>query len=250
MPDVDADSAAMNVFWSSLSSGDESYVNTANWGDAATQLSYVHHELSAMKGHPETMQYPMSGPLPAMLPKRSQSSSTFSSVLEMARDNLEPRSMPSSSAVTEDAVGFDTTMQLCKDLHEYHHHVSRRASFTPSMHHNIFHEMLRMCTAATEMAPSSPHCPAIALILAAMLQFLELCGLVTARLSGKSSTDIPTVAHLENMFLLKQMDLVLLPIKLFLSEKGHQAGVQKAQSLHREIEAVILNQYPQMSWSD
>jgi hypothetical protein len=52
------------------------------------------------------------------------------------------------------------------------------------------------------------------------------------------------------MFLLKKMDLVLLPTKLFLSERGHHAGVQKAQALHHEIEAVIMNEYPQLAWGD
>ncbi|SMR55849.1 unnamed protein product [Zymoseptoria tritici ST99CH_1A5] len=251
MPDMNnADS--MNVFWSSLSSGDESYVNTASWGDAATQLSYAHHDHSGMNCIPESMQYSLSQPVPGM--QRSDSYSTFGSMPDMSHGSFQSRSIPSSTAATTDNdVSFDTTMQLCKDLHEYRSHVSRRPSFSPSVHHNLFHDMLRMCTAATNMPPqntSGPACPATALVLAAMLQFLDVCGLIISRLSDSSSMSTPASTHLENMFLLRKMDLVLLPTKLFLSDKGHHAGVARAQALHHEIEAVISNEYPQLAWGD
>ena len=247
---MDAD-AVMDVYWSNVGTSLESH-GSNGWVDTSTQLSYVQPDQTTFNGIAETMQYPLSA-----TPKRSQSlsaASTFNGFLDMLQDNstTQPSSALTScsSAVTEDDIGFDSSMQLCRELQEYCHYVSHRPSFTPSVYHNVFHDLLRMCTAASNMPPTAGHCPTAALVLAAMLKFLELCTLIISRLSENPVNSAMGAAHLQNMFLLKKMDLVLLPTKLYLAGKGHQAGVQKAQDLHHQIESTIIKEYPQLAWGD
>jgi hypothetical protein len=272
---IDAD-VAMDAFWSNISSGDESY-NASSWGEPTTlqqmQLSHNHShnsEGSTFGSVPDALQYPTPSSITfpshgmpesdgTMPLSRSQSQShiqsqskplqPFGNFANMMQDGAHQPSVPSSSPDDNAAVEFESTMQLCRDLHEYRHRVSRRPSFAPSVHHHVFHDLLRMCTAATSMPPTAGHCPAVALVLAAMLKFLELCSAIIARLLDDPPA-MTGAAHLETMFLLKKMDLVLLPTKLFLSDKGHHAGVQRAQELHHQIEATLMKEYPQLAWGD
>lgn len=143
--------------------------------------------------------------------------------------------------------GFDSTLQLCKKLDEYCQQVAHPA-FMPSSDHEVFALVSRLCTAETSKGGASSHCPSAALTMAAILKVLELCGLVVAKLSRLTPPPPGSPPHVEHVFLLKKVDLLLLQTKVFLTQAGQQAGVQKALELHEHIESTIQKDYPSVTW--
>ncbi|KAF7187561.1 hypothetical protein HII31_11094 [Pseudocercospora fuligena] len=153
---------------------------------------------------------------------------------------------PSNESMDLEELSFDMALQVCKKLDEYCQYIAQPV-FMPSVDHEVFGVMARICTLAASKAPAASHCPAAALILAAILKVLELCGLIVAKLSRQPPAS-PLGGSMESMFLLKKIDLLLLQTKVFLSQIEHHAGVQKAVELHRHIEHTVQNDYPAMAW--
>lgn len=246
---MDAD-AAMDMYWSTAGASLETH-GSNSWTDDATDLSYMQADASRFGGMAEAMQYPM----PVAPPERSPSLFSFptlnggAGMLQNESTLQTPSSALSCSSgaatattiAAEGDLAFDSSMQLCRELQEYCHYASQRPS---SVHHTIFHHLPRLCTAAMNVPPTAGHCPTAALALAAMLKVLELCSLIIAKLPGSpGDSSSMGAAHLQDMFVMK---MVLRVIKLFLADKGHQAGVQKAQ----ELEATVLGEYPELAWGD
>lgn len=153
---------------------------------------------------------------------------------------------PANESLDLDDLGFDSALQVCKKLDAYCQCIGHPV-FIPSIDHEVFSVMARICTVAASKAPTASHCPAAALILAAILKVLELCGLIVAKLSRQPPPS-PMGGNMESVFLLKKIDLLLLQTKIFLSQIEHHAGVQKAVELHRHIESTLQNDYPTMAW--
>ncbi|EME86738.1 uncharacterized protein MYCFIDRAFT_77440 [Pseudocercospora fijiensis CIRAD86] len=154
---------------------------------------------------------------------------------------------PSNESIDLDDLGFESALQVCKKLDEYCQYIAHPV-FMPSVEHEVFSVMARICTVAASKAPAASHCPAAALILAAILKVLELCGLIVAKLSRQPPASPLGGGSMESMFLLKKIDLLLLQTKVFLAQIEHHAGVQKAVELHRHIETTVQTDYPAMAW--
>lgn len=231
---------------------EQSPIAVPNMDSLDTESTYM--SWNTMEGL-QTDQDPNAMAYTAFHPHSFPESSNFGnpgSFQNMAHFPLTPpaslRTTPFLEGSESDDLGFDSALQICKKLDECCHQIGNW-SFLPSSSHEVFTLVSKVCTALATRGIANGPCPATALFVAAMLRFLELCSLIVQQLSASPlSTSSASADHVEHLFLLKKIDLLLLQNKVFLAQASQAAAVQKAAELHHHIESIVQRDFTGLAW--
>ena len=151
------------------------------------------------------------------------------------------------SPATATWTDYGSLLEACRRMDE---HCVRPLDDANIADNDLLGTMATVCTAAsTRSQDTSKQAAATsALITAALLKVLEVSDIKIARLTERSPA--ASRARMEDLFALKQIDLVLLQAKVFFSQGDQYGGAQRAVELHQAIRSLIQRDFSNWSWYD
>lgn len=154
---------------------------------------------------------------------------------------------PARSSAANVLTDYASILDTCRRMHEY---CQRAPSNTESIDHDLLDTMAKLCTAAATQAQDLPRRAAstATLVTSALLKVLEVSEATVARLTDRSSM-VPR-GRVEDLFMLKQLDLMLLQSKVYFSQDDQYGGAQRATELHQAITPLVERDFSSWSWYD